>query len=76
MKITKLTDGTFSVHTGTSTADGRDITSICRLDGNILRTVQQRTRGLIVFHTVSIKLGPVSLAAVTALEAGETYKSC
>lgn len=39
MTIIKMLDGTYAVRTGRFTADLREIATLCRLEGNVLRTI-------------------------------------
>lgn len=73
MTIIKMLNGTFAVRTGKVTEDGREIAALCRLDGTTLRTIY--THSTIVLTPITVKLGPVAMAAVAALKPTEAYES-
>jgi type 1 fimbria pilin len=73
MEITKLSDGTFAVDSGEITESGTKISARCQLNGTTLQTVYSKS--MIVLTPIRVKLGPVSLAAVSALKVGESYKA-
>jgi len=72
MKIVKLDDGTFLVTTGEFTADLREISARCQLDGDTLKTVYSKS--IIVLTPIRVKLGPISFAAISNLKPGESYE--
>ena len=75
MTITRTTETEYAVVTDTVLADGSlKADYFMRLDGDTLRTIT-RPGFIHVGFPFTVKLGPVSLAAVQALSVGATYRS-
>lgn len=73
MTITRINKSEYSVQTNVPMSDHTMLSGICHLAGNVLKTAYKPHR--IVLTPIRIKLGPVSLDAVSKLAIGESFET-